>query len=41
MERHEEENDTSLSGQTQLPLYVLLVEQFRSAGAPPLLGILF
>ncbi|MGZ8159158.1 MAG: type I restriction enzyme endonuclease domain-containing protein [Methylobacter sp.] len=32
MERHEEENDTGLNGQTQLPFYVLLVEQFQTAG---------
>jgi type I restriction enzyme R subunit len=32
MERHEEENDTGLNGQTQLPFYVLLVEEYQSAG---------
>jgi type I restriction enzyme R subunit len=32
MERHEEENDTGLDGQTQLPFYVLLVEQYQAAG---------
>jgi len=32
MERHEEENDTGLNGQTQFPFYVLLVEQYQAAG---------
>ncbi|WP_020563167.1 type I restriction endonuclease subunit R [Methylosarcina fibrata] len=32
MERHEEENDTGLNGQTQLPFYMLLVEEYQSAG---------
>lgn len=32
MERHEEENDTGLNGQTQLPFYVLLGEQYQSTG---------
>jgi len=32
MERHEEENDTGLNGQTQLPFYVLLVEEYQPTG---------
>lgn len=32
MERHEEENDTGLNGQTQLPFYVLLAEQIQAVG---------
>jgi type I restriction enzyme R subunit len=32
MERHEEENDTGLNGQTQLPFYVLLIEQYQAGG---------
>jgi type I restriction enzyme R subunit len=32
MERHGEENDTALNGQTQLPFYVLLLEQYQAAG---------
>lgn len=32
MEQHAEENDTSLDSQTQLPFYVVLIEQFQAAG---------